>query len=98
MSSTEVVANDEAISAWDGVLFDRWVQYRHIFVRGLANHGDEALRQFPPQTGWRVLDVGCGLGDTTQAIALGASRSTAVRPNGIGQRRYPAARIHAHPG
>lgn len=72
MSQTQVpvfVDNDEAISAWDGVLFDRWVKYRHIFVGGLANHGDEALRLFPPKPGWRVLDVGCGLGDTTQAIA-----------------------------
>ena len=72
MSQAEVPAfagNDEAISAWDGVLFDRWVKYRHIFVGGLANHGNEALRRFPPQPGWRVLDVGCGLGDTTQAIA-----------------------------
>ena len=72
MSSAEVpvaIDNDEAISAWDGVLFDRWLKYRHIYVGGLANHGDEALRLFPPQTGWRVLDVGCGLGDTTQAIA-----------------------------
>ena len=72
MSSTEVpalAANEEAISAWDGVLFDRWIKYRHIFVGGLAAHGDEALRLFPPQPGWRVLDVGCGLGDTTQTIA-----------------------------
>lgn len=71
-----VVDNDEAISAWDGVLFDRWLQYRHIFVGGLANHGNEALRLFPPAPGWRVLDVGCGLGDTTQAIAR------AVAPSG----------------
>lgn len=72
MSSTEVpgfIDNDEAISAWDTVLFDRWLRHRHIFVGGLANHGDEALRLFGPQPGWRVLDVGCGLGDTTQAIA-----------------------------
>lgn len=72
MSSVDVpvlVDNDEAISAWDGVLFDRWVKHRHIFVSGLAAHGDEALRQRAPGTGWRVLDVGCGLGDTTQAIA-----------------------------
>ena len=72
MSTPEVqefVDNDEAISAWDGVLFERWLKYRHIFVNGLASHGDEALRQFPPQAGWRVLDVGCGLGDTTQTIA-----------------------------
>ena len=63
------VDNNEAISAWDGVLFERWVKYRHIFVGGLANHGNEALRLFPPQSGWRVLDVGCGLGDTTHTIA-----------------------------
>ena len=73
---TDFVDNDEAISAWDGVLFDRWVKYRHIFVGGLANHGNEALRLFPPETGWRVLDVGCGLGDTTQTIAQ------AVGPSG----------------
>jgi SAM-dependent methyltransferase len=79
MSTPEVqdfAGNDEAISAWDGVLFDRWLKYRHIFVNGLAAHGDEALRRFPPRTGWRVLDVGCGLGDTTQAIAR------AVGPDG----------------
>jgi SAM-dependent methyltransferase len=79
MSSADVpvlVENDEAISAWDGVLFDRWLKYRHIFVGGLASHGDEALRLFPPQPGWRVIDVGCGLGDTTQAIA------SAVGPTG----------------
>ncbi len=72
MSSADVpvlVENDEAISAWDGVLFDRWLKYRHIFIGGLAVHGHEALRLFPPQPGWRVLDVGCGLGDTTHAIA-----------------------------
>lgn len=72
MSSTEVpvvIDNDEAISAWDGVLFERWLKYRHIFVGNVAAHGDEALRLFPPRTGWRVIDVGCGLGETTQAIA-----------------------------
>ena len=67
--ASAVVENDEAISAWDGVLFERWLKYRHIFVGGLADHGNEALRLFPPATGWRVLDVGCGLGDTTQEIA-----------------------------
>jgi SAM-dependent methyltransferase len=62
-------ANAEAIEAWDGPLFDRFVRFRHIVVRGLAAHGDEALRLFPPQAGQRVLDIGCGFGDTTQDIA-----------------------------
>ena len=62
-------ANAEAIAAWDGPLFERFVRFQHILTDGLANHGEEALRLHPPQRGERVLDVGCGFGDTTRAIA-----------------------------
>jgi SAM-dependent methyltransferase len=68
-SDTEQTGNAEAIEAWDGPLFDRFVQYRHIVVAGLRNHGDEALRLHPPRVGDRVLDIGCGFGDTTQQLA-----------------------------
>ena len=62
-------ASAEAIEAWDGPLYDQFVRFRHIIVAGLALHGEEALRLYPPQPGERVLDVGCGFGDTTQRIA-----------------------------
>jgi len=61
--------NAEAIQAWDGPLYDSFVRFRHIFIGGLGAHGDEALRLIPPGDGQRVLDVGCGFGDTTQQIA-----------------------------
>ncbi|HEY5053259.1 MAG TPA: class I SAM-dependent methyltransferase [Solirubrobacterales bacterium] len=61
--------NEEAIEAWNGVLFDRFVQYRHIVTVGLGAHGEEALRIHPPRLGERVLDIGCGFGDTSQRIA-----------------------------
>jgi SAM-dependent methyltransferase len=61
--------NAEATAAWDGPLFDAFLKYRHLIVAGLANHGDRALRLFPPMPGQRVLDIGCGFGDTTQQIA-----------------------------
>ena len=62
-------ANAEAIEAWDGPLYDRFVRFRHIVTAGLGMHGEEALRLYPPVPGQRVLDLGCGFGDTTQRIA-----------------------------
>jgi ubiquinone/menaquinone biosynthesis C-methylase UbiE len=62
-------ANEEAIEAWDGVLFDRFLQFRDIILPGLGAHGEEALRVCPPRSGDRVLDIGCGFGDTTQRLA-----------------------------
>jgi SAM-dependent methyltransferase len=61
--------NAEAIEAWDGPLFDRFVRFREVLVDGLTPHGERALAIVPPQPGWHVLDIGCGFGDTTQRIA-----------------------------
>jgi ubiquinone/menaquinone biosynthesis C-methylase UbiE len=79
--------NAEAIQAWDGPLYDRFVRYRHIITTGLSAHGDEALRQLAPRPGQRVLDVGCGFGDTTQAIAR------LVEPGGVAVGVDAAARF-----
>ncbi len=62
-------ANEEAIEAWNGVLFDRFRQFRHLLVGGLTPHSDRALAYFPPRLGDRVLDIGCGFGDTAQQLA-----------------------------
>jgi len=61
--------NAEAITAWDGPLYDRFVRFRYVLTNGLGAHGEKALELVPPQPGWRVLDIGCGFGDTTQRIA-----------------------------
>jgi ubiquinone/menaquinone biosynthesis C-methylase UbiE len=61
--------NDEAIRAWDGPLYDRFVRFREIVTTGLGAHGEEALRLHPLTPGQRVMDLGCGFGDTTQRIA-----------------------------
>ncbi|MGH8482150.1 MAG: class I SAM-dependent methyltransferase [Nevskiaceae bacterium] len=69
--------NDNAIivEAWNTVLFDKFVRFRHQLIAGLAGHSDEALSRGLFGAGQRVLDVGCGFGDSTQKIAaqVGAS-------------------------
>jgi len=61
--------NEETVEAWNGVLFDRFVQYRHLVSGGLGAHGEEALRLHPPALGEQALDIGCGFGETTRRIA-----------------------------
>ena len=61
--------NEEATEAWSGVLFERFVEFRDLLVASLVQFGDEALRLHPPVPRDRVLDIGCGFGDTTQQLA-----------------------------
>lgn len=61
--------NVEATKAWNGPLFDIWMEYRDIVAEGLRDHGESALAANPPHEGDRVLDIGCGLGDTTVRLA-----------------------------
>jgi ubiquinone/menaquinone biosynthesis C-methylase UbiE len=65
----EVEDNVEATEAWNGPLFDVWIEYRDIVADGLREHGEAALARNPPAKGDRVLDIGCGLGDTTVRLA-----------------------------
>jgi ubiquinone/menaquinone biosynthesis C-methylase UbiE len=62
-------ANAEAIQAWDTILFDKFCLFRKILTTGLGAHGDAILERAPLREGSRVLDVGCGFGDTTIAMA-----------------------------
>jgi len=70
--------NTEAIEAWDGPLFDRFLRYRDIVTTALGAHGERALELHPPQPGDRALDVGCGFGDTAHRIAELVGPSGAV--------------------
>src|SRR6476469_8200547 len=62
-------ANEEAIEAWDGPLYDRFVQFRHLLVTGLGGRRDKGMNLIAPRQGERALDVGCGFGDTAQQLA-----------------------------
>ena len=61
--------NTIPIEAWNTVLYDKFCRFRDVLTNGIADHGRELLRRSPYPKGARVLDVGCGFGDTTQLIA-----------------------------
>jgi SAM-dependent methyltransferase len=89
--------NEEALEAWNGVLFDRFLEYRHLIVDGLAKHGEYAILRSPPQVGDRVLDIGCGLGDASQRLAkvvgpTGSVLGVDIAPRFIEFSREDAAR------
>lgn len=62
-------SNEIVVEAWNTVLFDKFLRFKHVLVSGLSNHSDELLRRGPHARGARVLDVGCGFGDSTLRIA-----------------------------
>lgn len=70
-------ANEEAIEAWNTILFDKFVRFRQIATTGLGAHGRSALALHAPPFGARVLDMGCGFGDSTLQLGelVGASGS-----------------------
>jgi ubiquinone/menaquinone biosynthesis C-methylase UbiE len=70
--------NDNAIvvEAWNTVLYDKFLRFKHLLVDGLAGHSNEVLSRALHSPGSRVLDIGCGFGDSTLKIAA------AVGPTG----------------
>jgi len=61
--------NSEQIAEWNGVLGQRWVAMQREIDRIVVPFGDAALKVAAPQPGERVIDVGCGCGDTSIEIA-----------------------------
>ena len=61
--------NDIVVEAWNTVLFDKFVRFKHLLISGLTGHSNELFSRRLHPEGARVLDVGCGFGDSTLRIA-----------------------------
>lgn len=90
------MGNDEAVRAWDTVLFERWKKNREVFVGALNEVTEEVFGRFPPPEGGRCLDIGCGFGDTTRRLAAlvgpeGFALGTDSSPRFVEEARREAA-------
>ena len=62
-------ANEEAVRAWDTVLYERWKKNREVFVGALEEVTEKVFDSAAPPDGGRCIDIGCGFGETTQRLA-----------------------------
>jgi SAM-dependent methyltransferase len=69
-------ANREQTTYWNEQAGPIWVAFQERLDRQIGPHGERALARLAPRAGERVLDLGCGCGDSSLALA------TRVAPGG----------------
>lgn len=65
------IANENLgfVECWNEILTPKWIRFRHLLSGNGKIHSDIAYADFDIQPGDKVLDIGCGFGETALEIA-----------------------------
>jgi len=72
------IAARRTIESWNGATGAQWVADQALVEATLAPFGQAALDCAGPLQGKRVIDVGCGCGETTRALAVAVGPAGSV--------------------
>jgi ubiquinone/menaquinone biosynthesis C-methylase UbiE len=64
-----VEQKNQYVDFWNTVLVPKFVRWRHIIVDGLTLHSAKVFPSLAVRKGDKVLDAGCGFGDTALQLA-----------------------------
>jgi ubiquinone/menaquinone biosynthesis C-methylase UbiE len=67
--SESTVERTEYVEFWNDVLAEKFERFRNVLMDGLSYHSEVGLKELYVAPGSRVLDVGCGWGDTAMQLA-----------------------------
>lgn len=76
--ATMIESNDAFTAFWNDVLADKFERFRNILLGGLSHHSNVPLSKLELPAGARVVDVGCGWGDTAIELARKVGPTGAV--------------------
>ena len=69
MTATVDSRPSDFVTFWNEILVPKFIRYKHVLVDGLGHHSDAIFPKLEVNPGERVLDVGCGFGDTACMLA-----------------------------
>jgi len=65
----EVSPQNEFVDFWNEILVPKFIRFKHVLVDGLTHHSRQVFPTLEVKPGDKVVDVGCGFGDTAIELA-----------------------------